>query len=601
MSESLIALVPDRLQPLSEAEKRMLEVATKGEPAICGQNDNDDDPTNAPGNGGNWPACRTIRADILEWLCTTDTASGEVSRQGIHLYAAKISGILKFAYTVIPFPLRFQRCLFTDDASFKNARIPSLILDGSWTRTILADGVDVANNVLLNAGFHSLGQVLFRDAKIGGTFRTEGALFEYGPGTAFDLQSENSLGCDRMNVNGSVFLSKAEKPTYHSTFRGEVGLAGAFIGSNLECDGGTFQNPGKIAIRADRITTAGSIFLRHGFSARGAVRLMNSTMHLLDCECGAFEGDGVIALNAEDATIRERAVFDGSVTCSGGVQLRGVDVGDVSCRVGRFTSFDLRYSRIRRAFRWKGIVDSADTRLDLRDSSIGSIEDDEASWPKPGNFDADGLQYGRFTDCPTNVKIRLGWIRLDKANPAQQYRQLAKVYAEMGETKHAREVLYQLEDLLQSRQRSSNWMGNLLWSLWRPFPKWTTGYGYKLWRSFWLMVSITIIGGLLSDVGYRYRVIGPTDKDAYSSFVKQGRAPDNYPRFSSSMYTIEHSVPAVNLGISSAWSTNTVGQLPGLPRYACYLRWWFFLQTLAGWTLSIFFVAGLTGLVKSDK
>ena len=129
MSESLIALVPDRLQPLSEAEKRMLEVATKGEPAICGQNDNDDDPTNAPGNGGNWPACRTIRADILEWLCTTDTASGEVSRQGIHLYAAKISGILKFAYTVIPFPLRFQRCLFTDDASFKNARIPSLILD----------------------------------------------------------------------------------------------------------------------------------------------------------------------------------------------------------------------------------------------------------------------------------------------------------------------------------------------------------------------------------------------------------------------------------------------------------------------------------------
>jgi hypothetical protein len=579
----------------------MLEAATKGDPAICGQNYNDEDFANDPRNGASWPASRTIRADVLEWLCTTDSALNEVSRQGIHVYAAKISGILKFAYTVIPFPLRFQRCLLTDDASFKSARIPSLILDGSWTRTILADGVDIANNVLLNAGFHSLGQVLFRDAKIGGTFRTEGSLFEYGPGTAFAPQSENALGCDRMNVTGNVILSKAEKPSYGSNFRGEVGFAGAFVGSNLECDGGTFHNPGKIAIRADRVAVGGSIFLRHGFSATGAVRLMNSTMHLLDCECGTFEGDGVIALNVEDATIRGRAVFDGSVTCSGGVQLRGVDVGDVSCRSGRFTSFDLRYSRVRRAFRWKGIVDSADTKLDLRDCAIGSIEDEEASWPKPGNFDADGLRYERFTNCPTNVKGRLGWIRLDKANPVQQYRQLAKVYAEMGETKHAREVLYQLEDLLQGRQRSSNWVGNLLWSLWRPFPKWTTGYGYKLWRTFWLMVSITIIGGMLADLGYRYKVIRPTDKDAYSTFVKQGRAPDNYPRFTSLMYTIEHSVPTVNVGVSSAWAANTVGQLPGLPRYACCLRWWFFLQTLAGWTLSIFFVAGLTGLVKSDK
>ena len=211
MSESLIALVPDRLLPLSEAEKRMLEFATKGEPAICGQNDLDDDPENAPGNSENWLPSRIIRADILEWLCTTDIAS-KVSRQGIHIYAAKISGILKFAYTSISFPLRFQRCVFTHDISFTNARIPSLILDGSWTRTILADGVDVANSVLLIAGFHSFGQVLFRDAKIGGNFRTDGASFEYASGTTFDLQSENSLGCH--SNCGSWASSKEILPPY---------------------------------------------------------------------------------------------------------------------------------------------------------------------------------------------------------------------------------------------------------------------------------------------------------------------------------------------------------------------------------------------------
>src|ERR1035441_2278105 len=147
-----------------------LPISNRGGSAICGPND--------PSNGENWLPLRTIRADILEWLCTTEIASGRV-KQGIHIYAAKISGILEFAYATIPFPLLFQRSPFAEDISFKNARIPSLILTSSKTHTILADGVDVAGNVLLNAGFHSRGEVLFRDAKVGGNFRADGGLFEY--------------------------------------------------------------------------------------------------------------------------------------------------------------------------------------------------------------------------------------------------------------------------------------------------------------------------------------------------------------------------------------------------------------------------------------
>jgi hypothetical protein len=612
MSESLIASVPDRFQPLSEAEKRMLETATKGEPAICGQNDKDDDPDNAPSNGQNWLPSRTIRADILEWLCTTDIAA-KVGRQGIHIYAAKITGILKFAYTSISFPLRFQRCVFTHDISFKHARIPSLILDGSWTRTILADGIDVANNVLLIAGFHSIGQVLFRDAKIGGNFRTDGALFEYAEGTTFDLQSENSLGCDRMNVNGGVFLSRAEKPA-QSTFKGEVGLAGAFIGSNLECDGGTFHNQDKIAIRADRIKVIGAVYLRNQFSSKGAVRFLNAQMDVFDCGNGTFDGDGTIALIAQDATITKLANFDGAVFQRGDAQFRGLTTGDVIFRASKLTLLDLRYATIRRALRLKRIVDPQQSSWDFRNASAGSIDDDQKSWPNPGGLFVDGFSYDGFgtvvvdsqgdpDNCPRDLKSRLVWITLDTRNSTHAYKQLASVYSKVGDTLNSRETLYALEILLHRlRISEETWaickLAQWAWSQWL---KLTIGYGYKLSRSFWWLLLFSTLGYAVSCVGYRDRVIAPTDKDAYTYFIQHGQAPDYYPRFSPFVFTIEHSVPAINFGISNNWSADSVAQISAHPCYASSIRNGLLAQRLLGWILSIFFIAGITGLVKSDK
>ena len=555
---------------------------------------------NNPGNGENWLPLRTIRADVLHWLCTTDIASGRVSKHGIKIYAARISGVLDFSYVTIPFPLFFRRCSFAEDISFKNSRIPSLILTSSWAHTILADGVDVASNVLLNAGFHSRGEVLFRDAKIGGIFRTDGGVFEYASGTNFGCNSENALGCDRIRVNGGVFLSR---PDSRSHFRGEVGFAGAWIGSNLECDGGTFDNPDKAAVRADRVTTVGSIFLRNGFSATGAVRLLNARMQVLDCTNGTFDGNGNIALHAENATIPGLAVFDGSITRSGSTQLWGIDVGAVSCRRCKFMKLDLRNACLHHALRWKEIVGPRGAVLDLRDASIESIEDDEASWPSPGNLYVDGLRYEGFANCSRDIDTRLRWIGLDKSDSPRSYKQLAYVYTKMGETRNARGVLYRLEELLHSRQPALITIGlhNPLPALWSFLLKWTIGYGYKLERAFAWMLLVTIIGIICSSIGYREKMIVPTEKDAYTHFVAHQQPPASYQRFSSFMYSVEHSVPAINLGISSNWSANTAAQFPGHPPYVYGLRWWFCVQTLLGWGLSIFFIAGLTGLVKSDK
>ncbi|HZP05355.1 MAG TPA: hypothetical protein VFB43_10680 [Terracidiphilus sp.] len=602
MNETLADLANSRFTELTEAERRTLHAATTGVPAICGPSNNDQDARNDPSDNGNWHPSRAIRAEFLEWLCTTEIASEKVDRQGIHIYAARICGILRFAYSTIPFPLLFQLCAFTEDISFKNARIPSLILTSCSTRAILADGIDVANNVLLNGRFHSSGQVLFRNAKVGGDFRTDGGTFKCTPGASFDLRTGNALGCDRIRVNGSVFLSHSSSP---SNFSGEVGFAGAWIGSNLECDGGTFRNLGKdkFAIRADRVTVVGSVFLRNQFTAEGVVRFLNATIGILDCTRGRFLGNGLTALNVEGSSIAGMAVLDLSFASSGGTQLRGIDVEDLSFLRGEFDSVDLRQAKIHRVFRWKEIVGPQETDLDLRDATIGSIEDDESSWPGIGYFHAEGLTYGDFTNCSREVDQRLKWINRDPSESPRAYKQLASVYSKAGETGNSREALYRLEELVHSKQTKSIKPGILkpLLFAWSQWLKWTIGYGYKLERAFFLTILLTVAGTFVSGWGYQERVIVPTDKDAYAYFAIHGQAPSSYQRFSSVMYSIEHSVPAINLGISSNWTSNPVAQLPGLPKYSYKLRWWFWLQALLGWGLSIFFIAGLTGLVKSDR
>ena len=600
MSDALPTLAMERFPGLTQAELSFLDSALNGQVAICSDNADDANPMNWPGSSAVWGQGRAVRSALIEWLCSPLPEGCSVNGKGIHIYGAKIHGVLNLGYARIQFPLTFHRCGFEEDVSFKNAKVLSLIFPGCWTKTLLADGVEVANNVTLTDGFHSDGEVLFRDASVGGGFRADGGFFHYAAGAKHGANAGNALGCDRMKVNGTIFLSTAKEP---SRFKGEVGLAGARSGSNIECDGGAFENPGEFAIRADRIAAVGTISFRKGFSAKGVVHLPNSKMQALDCTNGKFEGDGTTAINAEGATAVGPVVFDQSVVMNGSIGLRGISAGDVSCRLCQLSSLDLRHARIHRTFRWQDISKPSSTILDLRDARIESIQDVAASWPSNGNLYLDGLTYGGFAASPTDVDARLRWIRLDSSNPPRAYKQLASAYSTAGETGSSRETLFHLEELLHLRQLDSICFSPFkpILSAWNQLLKWTIGYGYKLERAFGWMFLLTLLGFFISSIGYKGKIIDPTDKDAFVFFMAHGNAPDSYQRFSSLIYSLEHSIPAINLGVSASWSADSVGQYPGRPFYVYRLRWWFWAQTLIGWGLSIFFIAGITGLVKSDK
>jgi hypothetical protein len=393
-----------------------------------------------------------------------------------------------------------------------------------------------------------------------------------------------------------------------SSFKGEVGLGGAYIGGNLECDGSAFENPfsnpdgSRCAIRADRITVNGGMFLRHQFSSKGSVRLINAKIGTLDCTKATIEGDGKNGFNAENASIAGHAVFDNFAIQNAGLELRGIAADDVSFRGATLTTVDLRFATIRRALRIKQIVGAKQALWDLRNANTVVIEDDKESWPAPGRLRIDGFTYqcfggvsaelpGESSVVPIDFESRKQWIERDSLRPPYAYRQLANFYLRIGDTSKARQALYSLEELLHRTtiRESGNSFTKLLRWVWQQALKWTIGYGYRLWRAAVCLVFFLAMGFVLSYWGYYAHVIVPTDKDAYVFFVQQQYPPKGYVIFHALTFTIENSLPVINFSMSDHW------------RPVGHLIWWFFAQRIAGWFLSIFFVAGVTGLAKSEK
>lgn len=117
--------------------------------------------------------------------------------------------------------------------------------------------------------------------------------------------------------------------------------------------------------------------------------------------------------------------------------------------------------------------------------------------------------------------------------------------------------------------------------------------------------------------------MAPTDKDAYSEFHTSGRPPAHYPPFNALIYSIENCVPLVKLGQDDYWQPDPSPQeirqpapgpnsllrqrvadlllvrLPARATSPTALRWFRWIMIALGWLLATFFVAGLTGIIKT--
>ncbi len=221
------------------------------------------------------------------------------------------------------------------------------------------------------------------------------------------------LDADRLVATGSVSLKEAKST-------GEVRLLSAQIGGNFECTEATLEarDTEIAALNADGLSVTGTVFL-----------------------CDANVTGGVRFVGAQ---------IGGNLSCTG-AQLTARESGQES--LGAALAIDS--AKIIGAFLLREGASIKGT-LHMTAAEIGSLSDDPACWPDPGNLVLDRCRYGAFTGTGITAQERIRWLALqdptqfDQEFWPQPWEQCAKVLREMGHRSDARLILIDKEE----RQRA---------------------------------------------------------------------------------------------------------------------------------------------------
>jgi sRNA-binding regulator protein Hfq len=322
-TQTLAALVPERLKPLQPMEEKLLAAALLGEPA---SDDADEAVVDLEALG----EAQVVRGELLAWLLTDPGCQPLIHYRGVHLRGAKITGGLDLQDARVGYPLRLVKCIIDAQVVLERGEFHYLQLSGSYTGAIRADEVKVKHDLEMNQGFKAQGEVRLLGAEIGGQLVCSGGAFENAGGVA--------LMCDRMHVKRSVFLRNGFQA------KGEVRLLGAEIGGALVCSGGAFENPGGNALCCDGMSVKGDIFLLNSFKAQGAVRLLGAQIGgQLACHGGVFENPNGDALACDRMHV-QGSIFLGyddeaktGFKAQGEVRLLGAEIGsNLECGGGVF-------------------------------------------------------------------------------------------------------------------------------------------------------------------------------------------------------------------------------------------------------------------------
>ena len=334
-----------------------------------------------------------------------------------------------------------------------------------------------------------------------------------------------------------------------------------------------------------------------------------------DCSGADFTGSGVAdTISAQESSIGGDASFVQNFTTDGTLYFRLARVGrSLSFNHARFigngeTGLDAQRAMVTGPFYWVDITHTAQTRLDLENAGIGSLFDDRASWPAPGNLDLDGFTYSEFGgDSPADSGARLQWLALQPPGyRPQPYAQLAKALKESGRTEGETEVL--IAQRIAQRRSGHLSLAERAWNL---LLEGTIGYGYRPLRALWWMAGFVLFGAMLFGWAYRAGVMTPSEPDAYAAFVHSGRPPVHYPYFNAFVYSLENILPVVDLHLESHWHPNARERVVKDPVSGEWgtasataagklLRWYLWFHILAGWVLTPLMFAGLSGLIRVE-
>lgn len=514
-----------------------------------------------------------------------------------------------------------------------------------------ARGIKVDGRILLHHGFKAEGLVSLEGATIKGNLECNQGEFLNKGGMAFDVE--------KSTIGGDVFLCTGfwggGKMVEAEGFKaeGETKLVRAVISGTLDCTSGLFVNPGGWALRASGLCIKGNILLSEGFRADGEVSLLGVTVvGNLECNNGEFMNSGKVALNGErlkvggdvflcegrwrqDKTTRSerfRAVGEVKLigaNVNGSVKFTGASFADN--QINSASTVSLFGATIGREFVWTKIVSAKEVTLDLRFVKVAKLSDDYKSWPGRDKLHLEGLVYdsisceelkhtlsslfwgdGRASGARRDIKVRIEWLRLQGNQfHYQPYEQLVAILRREGRDNDAKTVL-----IAKARDRARLTHMPLSSRCWHWFLGLMIGYGYRPWRAFRIAFFIVVFGCILFGLGHKADIITASREMEYVSAVdtesvdvrdqrSRAKVGEDYPKFSSLMYSLDVFIPLVDLRQANYWLPNSkMGNRPfqsGLFSTLTtgrLLRIYMWFHILTGWILTTLLFVGLSGLVR---
>jgi hypothetical protein len=494
------------------------------------------------------------------------------------------------------------------------------------------EGVEVKGHAFLDDGFEASGEVRLLDATIGGVLDCRGGSF-------------TALSLERSNVGGEVRLAATKAdPARRFTARGQVTLAAAKVGGDLNCDGGHISNPSGTALSLARASVTGSVLLGEGFEAQGLVELDATTVGAdLDCRGGDFEagtatpgtGQNPVSIRAKGASIGGGAWFaeasDGSgrFTSDAQVDLTGARIGgDLRFDGAQFTGRShpglvAERATIGGTVHWRSLTPPkggmGGVLLDLTDARAARLEDDQASWPgtplgkwKFGRFEAGsrvrrrkgvdpclrirGFEYQsiawpqeRKQSARELANWRLDWLHRHTAATfsPQPYEQLTTVLRRAGQEAAAKRVavVKQRDRRRLGRLRGLPWLGNVV-------ADGTIGYGYQPWRALVYGLVLCLTGALVFNYANHRHLMAP----AKSISAQSGQPAPTATRFNPVVYSLDSLIPVINFHQEENWLPTGKGTSLGGKLVLGYL----WAQIALGWVLTTLGALSLTNLVRKD-
>lgn len=213
------------------------------------------------------------------------------------------------------------------------------------------------------------------------------------------------------------------------------------------------------------------------------------------------------------------------------------------------------------------------SRLVLHNTEVGSLQDTRDVWPS--YLELDGFRYGilggidpEVNDHPADRDTAwyINWLGRQTRYSPQPYEYLAGVLRRAGHQGKANEILYAAKNReLENAKSFTEW--TKLFFLWL-----TIGYGYKYWMTVgWFLLLL----GIGTFVYIPPPLATHAGKDKLCDRV---------------FFSFDMLVPIIELD-----KRHRADYAPGLTRYR---RIYFYVQTILGYVLAVYLIAGISGLAQ---